>query len=81
MIDYSERIDGLTPHRLHRFFSHWPRQPTLEDHLCLFKRSDHVVLAIDSDSGMVVGNTTAITHGVWRPITGWNATDDEREYR
>ncbi len=64
MIDYTEHLDGLTADRLHGFFGHWARQPAPEDHLRLLKGSDHVVLAIDSESGMVVGNITAITDGV-----------------
>ena len=63
-IRYQETCTGVTPEQLTGFFTHWhnPRPP--EDHLAILRGSSYIVLAIDEDSGNVVGFVTALTDGV-----------------
>jgi GNAT superfamily N-acetyltransferase len=66
MIEYTESVEGLSPGQLDGFFvgAGWPAYPSPETHLRLLQSSDHVVLAIDRDAGIVVGLVTAISDGV-----------------
>ncbi len=64
MIAYTESLDGIEPRQLEGFFVGWPNPPSPETHLRLLAGSDHVVLAIDVESGQVIGFVTALTDGV-----------------
>jgi GNAT superfamily N-acetyltransferase len=64
VIGYRESADGLRPEQLRDFFVGWPQPPTPERHLELLRRSDYVVLALDPDTGRVVGFVTALSDGV-----------------
>ena len=64
MILYRESAEGIGPEHLKGFFAGWPSPPTPETHLEILRGSDHVVLAVDDDSGGVVGFVTAISDGV-----------------
>jgi ribosomal protein S18 acetylase RimI-like enzyme len=64
LITYTRSIDGVTPQQLQGFFVDWPNPPTPEVHLRLLENSNEIGLAIDSDSGNVVGYVTAITDTV-----------------
>ena len=64
MIDYTDSLAGIAPGRLEGFFVGWPHPPSPETHLRLLAGSDHVVLAIDRETGQVVGFVTALTDGV-----------------
>jgi ribosomal protein S18 acetylase RimI-like enzyme len=64
MIDYTHSADGIVPDRLQGFFVGWPNPPDPETHLRLLRGSDEIVLAIDSDSGQVIGFVNAVTDGV-----------------
>ena len=64
MVVYTDSLEGITPERLQGFFVGWPSQPTPELHLKLLQNSDQVILAIDEESGRVVGFITAITDHV-----------------
>lgn len=65
MIDYTESLAGITAeHLAGGFWAGWPSHPTPETHLRLLHGSDHVVLALDTATGHVVGFITAITDGV-----------------
>ena len=64
MIDYSDSLDGVEPRHLAGFFDGWPHPPSPETHLRLLTGSDHVVLAIDRETGQVAGFVTALTDGV-----------------
>lgn len=64
MIDYVDSPHGITAEQLAGFFVGWPNPPSPETHLRLLHESDHVVLAIDSGDGHVVGFITAISDGV-----------------
>lgn len=61
---YQETCEGVTPEQLTGFFTHWrnPRPP--EDHLAILQGSGYVVLAVDEQSGHVIGFVTALTDGV-----------------
>ncbi len=64
MIRYTDQLEGITADRLTGFFVGWPNPPSPETHLRLLRGSDEVVLAVDDDSGRVIGFVTAITDGV-----------------
>jgi len=64
MVLYLKNATDITPEQLHGFFVGWrnPRSP--EEHLMLLQGSDHVVMAVDGDTGQVVGFITALTDGI-----------------
>jgi len=64
MIRYVYTSEGITPEQLQEFFEGWPDPPSPETHLRLLTNSDEVVLAVDDDSGAVVGFITAISDRV-----------------
>lgn len=64
MITYRHSSQGITPDQLRGFFEGWPNPPTPETHLRLLEDSDEVVIAIDEDTGAVVGFITAMTDRV-----------------
>lgn len=64
MIRYLDTPEGIRPDQLAGFFVGWPNPPTPERHLDILKRSSQVVLAIDEDSGRVVGFINAISDGI-----------------
>jgi ribosomal protein S18 acetylase RimI-like enzyme len=63
MITYTSDLEGIVADRLEGFFEGWPSPPSPETHLRILEGSDVVVLAIDDDTGAVVGFVTAITDG------------------
>lgn len=64
MISYRESLEGIKAENLRGFFVGWPDPPSPETHLRLLSNSDHIVLAVDADTGHVVGFITAISDGV-----------------
>lgn len=64
MITYTGSLDAINSAQLAGFFVDWPDHPTPETHLRLLQNSTEVVLAIDDESGQVVGYITAISDGV-----------------
>lgn len=64
MIKYQHSIKDITPAMLQGFFVDWPNPPAPKTHLRLLKKSDMVVLAIDTETRLVVGFITAISDGV-----------------
>ncbi len=64
MIHYLDNTTNITSEQLHGFFVGWRNPSSSEEHLSLLRGSNHVVLAMDDDSGRVVGFITAITDGV-----------------
>ena len=68
MIDYTDSLVGIEPRHLEGFFVGWPHPASPETHLRLLAGSDHIVLAINRETGQVVGFVTAITDGV---LTGF----------
>ena len=64
MVQYVYTSEGITPHQIQGFFEGWPDPPSPETHLRLLTNSDQVVLAVDSNSGDVIGFITAISDNV-----------------
>jgi len=64
VIGYRDTPAGIGPEHLNGFFVGWPNPPSPEVHLNVLLHSDAVVLALDEESGQVVGYITAITDHV-----------------
>ncbi len=64
MISYTDSLARISAGNLGGFFVGWPHPPSPETHLRLLRNSDHVVLALDEETGNAVGFTTAISDGV-----------------
>ncbi len=66
MINYTDSMTEITAVNLKGFFVDWgwPDPPPPETHLELLRNSDEIVLAIDGETGDVVGFVTAITDRV-----------------
>ncbi|MEZ4647431.1 MAG: GNAT family N-acetyltransferase [Candidatus Eisenbacteria bacterium] len=63
-IQYTESIEAIAPDNLVGFFEGWPDPPSPERHLEILAGSAHVVIALDEESGRVVGFVNAISDGV-----------------
>ena len=63
-ISYRDTADGIEPVHLTGFFVGWPNPPQPGTHLQLLRNSDMVILAVDDETGQVVGYITAITDHV-----------------
>jgi len=63
-IRYLADTDGVTAEQLRGFFEGWPNPPTPETHLRILRGSTAVVLALDAETGGVVGFVTALSDGV-----------------
>ena len=61
MIEFRDNADGLTPAQLEGFFEGWPDPPSPETHLRLLQQSTDVILAVDSETGHVIGFITAVS--------------------
>jgi ribosomal protein S18 acetylase RimI-like enzyme len=61
---YLTSADTFTADQLHGFFVGWPNPPSPETQLDILRRSDAVVLAIDDETGNVVGFINALSDGV-----------------
>ncbi len=64
MISYTDSLTGIEATNLRGFFVGWPNPPSPETHLRLLQNSDHIVLAVDEETGNAVGFITAISDGV-----------------
>ena len=64
MIDYQDTVEGISREQLIGFFVGWRKPLTAEEHLKVLGNSDFIVLALDSESGNVVGFITALTDGL-----------------
>ena len=64
MIEYQQSLDGITAEKLDGFFVGWPKHPSPERHLDLLRGSDHIVLAVDSETQRVIGFVNAVSDGV-----------------
>ncbi len=64
MIRYVDSIESVTVENLDGFFVGWQNPPSPETHFELLKNSSVVVLAVDSETGNVVGFITAISDRV-----------------
>ena len=63
-IQYDLSTEHITSDHLQGFFEGWPNPPLPETHLRILEGSDHIVLALDSGRGQVVGFITAISDHV-----------------
>jgi ribosomal protein S18 acetylase RimI-like enzyme len=61
---YLTSADTISADQLHGFFVGWPNPPAPETHLAILRRSDAVVLAIDEETGRVIGFINALADGV-----------------
>ncbi len=61
MIEFRDNADGVSPPQLEGFFEGWPDPPSPETHLRLLQQSTDVILAVDSETGRVVGFITAVS--------------------
>ena len=64
MISYTDSLDSITADKLNGFFVGWPNPPNPATHLRILRGSTHVQLAVDGDTGNVVGFMTAVSDGV-----------------
>jgi len=63
-IEYRHDTGGVTPEQLRGFFEGWPSSPPPEKHLEILRRASHVVLAVETTTGDVVGLVNAVSDGV-----------------
>ena len=71
MIRYTDDLTGIGPQELRGFFVGWPKRPSPAQHLAVLHGSYRVVLALDDDSGQVVGFVTMISDGVLTASIPW----------
>ena len=64
MIDYRSDITDLSPEQIQGFFVGWKNPFPPETHLRMLTGSDLVQVAIDTESGRVVGFIAALTDNV-----------------
>jgi len=64
MIVYIDSAANITEDKLKGFFVGWLNPPSPETHLKILNNSDYIELAIDNQTGNVVGFITAISDGV-----------------
>ncbi|MCX5971775.1 MAG: GNAT family N-acetyltransferase [Coprothermobacterota bacterium] len=64
MIDYSDSLDGICKEQLGGFFVGWRHPLTPTEHIRLLAGSSHFLLAMDQESGKVVGFITALSDGL-----------------
>ncbi len=64
MVKYTDSLEAVTSDDLNGFFAGWRNRPSPETHLKILQNSDKVILAVEQDSGKVVGFITAVTDGV-----------------
>lgn len=66
MIEYRESAEGITEEHLSDvgFFENWKKIPPPDVHLKHLQNCDHVVLALDTETGKVIGFASALSDGV-----------------
>lgn len=64
MITFTDDISGLGCEDLEGFFAGWVRPVSTEMHMEILRNSQQCLLAIEAESGSVVGFITAISDGV-----------------
>ena len=64
MIRYTDSTDGIGPDNLAGFFVGWPNPPSPETHMRILEASGEIVLALDDETGNIVGFVTAVTDGI-----------------
>lgn len=61
---YTDSVDNITPDQLTGFFVGWPNPPSPETHLKILQGSAYIWLAVDEESGQVIGFINAISDKV-----------------
>ncbi len=64
MIKYIDAVEEISLNDLEGFWKGWPNPPSSEKHRQILENSEFKILAVDSDTGKVVGFITAISDGV-----------------
>lgn len=64
MIIYTDSLESITAENLTGFFVGWPSPPTPDTHLRILRNSTHIVLAVNSDTGQVVGFINAVSDNI-----------------
>lgn len=64
MIEYRTQVTGLSPAQVEGFFVGWPNPPAPATFLKILEQSAHVVIAVETDSGRMVGFVNAISDGL-----------------
>lgn len=64
MIRFVDSLRDTTPEQLQGFFVGWPNPPSPQTHLRILQKSAAVELAVDDESGRVVGFINALSDGV-----------------
>ena len=64
MIAYYDDIQHLSPDQLSDFFVGWKQPLTESQHFDLLKGSTHFVVALDDETGKVIGYITALSDGI-----------------
>jgi ribosomal protein S18 acetylase RimI-like enzyme len=64
MIAYADSVGNITAENLQGFFVGWPNPPSPNAHLKLLTNSDQIIVAVDDETGNVVGFITAISDGI-----------------
>lgn len=63
-IEFRRALDGVTSDDLDGFFEGWPNPPDAATHMRILENAFAVELAVDVESGRVVGFVNAISDGV-----------------
>lgn len=61
---YLTSTEGISSNQLLGFFVGWPNPPSPEVHLAILQGSQAVVLAVEKETGQVVGFINALSDGV-----------------
>lgn len=61
MIEYVNTLKEIKPKNLKGFFAGWQSPPSPKKHLRILENSDYVVIAVDKETGNVVGFVNALS--------------------
>jgi ribosomal protein S18 acetylase RimI-like enzyme len=64
MIEYRNSVDVLSQEQLHGFFVGWPNPPLPGTLLAILRNALHSTIAVDTDTGNVVGFIYAVGDGI-----------------
>ncbi|MEI6309508.1 MAG: GNAT family N-acetyltransferase [bacterium] len=64
MIDYCDSLDGICAEQLEGFFVGWRYPLTPAEHIKVLAGSSRFLLAVDRDTGKVIGFITALSDGL-----------------
>ncbi len=64
MIQYTSDVTGITADQLKGFFVDWPNPPSQERHVDILQKSAYSWVAIDDETGQVIGFVNAVSDDV-----------------